>query len=418
MAEPIGIASGVLALASFAFQSSITLYETVQSFRSHQKRVRDLLDELEALSGVLGPLAETIQATTDVNLSVLDLPLLRCGNACNEFREELIKCSSRSGGSRTSFRDWAKLRYMGDDIDGFRRVLAQYQLTINIALTDANLRKSSINAESLEGYKDLIETAKADLEAHLENIDGKLELVLGKTVANSDSDVIELRRIKEERLSTEKCLQICAQLSEHIKQIQPTSKDEGGFSSLGDLDNSPEKVTNEGLQECKTSLKLTMTKLEEHMQDLMNRLLAKSKSPTTSQTQEEFTDLARLRDEWETARQCMDICTKADNNLKENFSKINNYATGDALQFMVSTNGKILHGNNRGVGWRTRQVGGYISDASIQQLSRDMTNINFRNLGNDAPIPQGSSPTIHNDEPRVETPFEYSQRYGRGYKLP
>lgn len=33
-------------------------------------------------------------------------------------------------GSRTSFRDWAKLRYMGDDIDGFRRLLAGYKLTI------------------------------------------------------------------------------------------------------------------------------------------------------------------------------------------------------------------------------------------------------------------------------------------------
>lgn len=139
MAEPIGLASGLLALATFAFQSSITLYETVQSFKSHQKRVRDLMEELEALSGVLDPLTNIINVTTDVDFSALELPLLRCGNACKEFEQELMKCSSRSGGSRTSFRDWAKLRYMGDDIDGFRRLLAGYQLTINIALTDANL---------------------------------------------------------------------------------------------------------------------------------------------------------------------------------------------------------------------------------------------------------------------------------------
>jgi hypothetical protein len=139
MAEPIGLAAGLLALATFAFQSSITLHNTFQSFQSHPKRVRDLIEELEALSGVLGPLSETVSATTDVDLSTLDLPLLRCGNACKEFEQELLKCSSRSGGSRTSFRDWAKLRYMGDDIDGFRRLLAGYKLTICIALTDANL---------------------------------------------------------------------------------------------------------------------------------------------------------------------------------------------------------------------------------------------------------------------------------------
>jgi Fungal N-terminal domain of STAND proteins len=139
MAEPISLASGLLALATFAFQSSITLYNTIQSYQSHPKRVRDLIEELEALSGVLAPLAETVSATTDVDLSALDLPLLRCGNSCKEFEQEIKKCSTRSGGSRTSFRDWAKLRYMGEDIDGFRRLLAGYKLTISIALTDANL---------------------------------------------------------------------------------------------------------------------------------------------------------------------------------------------------------------------------------------------------------------------------------------
>jgi hypothetical protein len=139
MAEPIGVASGLLALANFAFQSSIALYQTVQSFQFHPKRVRDLEEELEALSGVLGSLTETVSATTDVDLSALDLPLQRCGNACKEFGQEITKCSSRSGGSRTSFRDWAKLRYMGDDIDGFRQLLAGYKSTIIIALTDASL---------------------------------------------------------------------------------------------------------------------------------------------------------------------------------------------------------------------------------------------------------------------------------------
>lgn len=97
------------------------------------------MEELEALSGVLGPLSETVSATNDVNLSILDRPLLRCGNACKEFEQELLKCSSRSDGNRTSFRDWAKLRYIGEDIDGFRRLLAGYKLTICIALTHVHL---------------------------------------------------------------------------------------------------------------------------------------------------------------------------------------------------------------------------------------------------------------------------------------
>ena len=139
MAEPIGLAAGLLGLATFAFQSSVTLNKTIQRFKFHPKRVRDLMEELEALSGVLSSLTETVSATTDVDLSALDLPLRRCDNACKEFEQEIIKCSSRSGGSRSSFRDWAKLRYMGDDIDSFRQLLAGYKSTIVIALTDANL---------------------------------------------------------------------------------------------------------------------------------------------------------------------------------------------------------------------------------------------------------------------------------------
>lgn len=138
MAEPVGLASELFTVATFAFKSSSTLFQTVQSFKNHPTRVRDLKEELEALTTVLGSLTETVGASTDIDLSALNLPLQRCGNACQEFEQEIIKCSSRSGG-RTSFRDWGKLRYMGDNMDGFRQLLSGYKSTIIIALTDANL---------------------------------------------------------------------------------------------------------------------------------------------------------------------------------------------------------------------------------------------------------------------------------------
>ncbi|KIW87200.1 uncharacterized protein Z519_12102 [Cladophialophora bantiana CBS 173.52] len=415
MAEPIGLASGLLALATFAFQSSITLYNTVQSFQSHPARVRDLLEELQALNGVLGPLTETVGTITDVDLSALDLPLLRCGNSCKEFEQEIKKCSSRSGGSRTSFRDWAKLRYMGEDIDGFRRLLAGYKLTINIALTDANLRKSSVTAESLESYKDLIQIATTDLEAHLESIDEKLEIIFKQTMTESDADATEVRLIKEEQLSTQRCLQICAQLSDHINQIQLTPKRSSSSPGIIDPNTFPERVTNVGLEECKNSLIRTAAKLERHIQDLMDRLVTKSKTAMTSE--DDIADLARLQEEWETARQCRDICSKADNHLKETISTIDNYATGDAVQFMVSTDGNIIHGTNRGLGWRTRQVGGHLSDLTIQQLSRDMTSISIRNTGNEAPHSGGDSPSVPNDGVGNKPSSDFRERYGRGFKL-
>ncbi|KAF4628512.1 hypothetical protein G7Y89_g9640 [Cudoniella acicularis] len=407
MAEAIGLASGLLALSGFAFQSSVTLYQTVQSFRFHPKQLRDLKEELEALSAVLGSLTETVSATTDVDLSALDLPLLRCGNACQEFEREIVKCSSRSGGGRTSFRDWAKLRYMGDNIDGFRQLLAGYKSTINIALMDANLRKSSVTVEGLEVYRNLLETATDDLEAHLQSIDEKLETIFSRTVTESDSDAAELRLIKEERISAQKCLQICAQLSNHINQIQLTPELPATL---------PERFTAESLLECKNSLNLTTVKLEGYMKDRIDRLVTKSKTTITSE--EDLADLVRLQEEWETTCQSREICSKAEMHLKENISTIDNYATGDAVQFMVSTDGSIIHGKNRGLGWRSRQVGGHLSDLSIQQLSRDMTGIRVQYDGNEGSPSRGNTASVPDNDVENKPGSEFKERYGPGFKLP
>ncbi|RFU36254.1 hypothetical protein B7463_g75, partial [Scytalidium lignicola] len=417
MAEPIGIASGLLALTIFAFQASTTLYQTVQSFQFHPRIVRDLKDELEALSGVLSSLTETISNTTDVDLTALELPLQRCGNACKEFEQEILKCSSRSGGNRTSFRDWAKLRYMGDNIDSFRQLLAGYKTTISIALADATLRKSSITSEGLKLYRDMIKNATDDLEAHLESIDEKLQSIFGQTVTQSDSDATELRLIREERMSTQKCLQICAQLSDHIDQIQVSSTPSDSSPKPIDIETLPEKLTIAGLQECKNSLLLTTAKLEGYMKDLIDRLVVKSKTAMSSE--EDHIDLLRLRDEWETARQCVEICSKADTHLKENVlvTTIDNYSTGDAAQVMVSTDGNTVHGKNRGLGWRSRQVGGHLSDISLQQLSRDMFGAHLQDNGNPTLPMQGDPLSIPSNATENMPSSEFGERYGPGFKL-
>jgi hypothetical protein len=138
MAEPIGIASGILALAIFAFQSSTRLYQLVDSFQSNQRVVRELKEELEGLNGVLRSLQETT-TSTNVDLTTLRLPLLRCGKACKDFEAIIAKCAAHSRESRTSFRDWLTIQYMGGNISGFKAMLASYKSTISIALGNLNL---------------------------------------------------------------------------------------------------------------------------------------------------------------------------------------------------------------------------------------------------------------------------------------
>ena len=241
-----------------------------------------------------------------------------------------------------------------------------------------------------------------------------MEHLVVNDAAQPGPDAAELQSLREERLSTEKCLQICAQLSSHIDQIQLISDETDASHESTGTETSPETLTNEGLQECKQSLNMTVAKLEKHMRDVMDRLLAKSKTAISS---DEAQDLSRLRDEWETARQCLDICSRADNHLKENVSVIENYGTGDALQFMVSANGKVLHGKNRGVGWRNRQVGGYLSNESIQQLSRDFATMQTSHLRGENSFPKAGATPSTDDRMEGETTAEFQERFGRGFTL-
>lgn len=136
-------------------------------------------------------------------------------------------------------------------------------------------------------------------------------------------------------------------------------------------------------------------------------------SKTAITSEEEYTDLVRLWEEWETAHKCMDICSR----LNENMTIIDDYATGDALRFMVSTNGQIIQGKNRGLDWRTRQIGGHLSDTSVQQLSRDMARINLQSSENAIPPSRGSTSFVPGDRTENEATIEFRERYGQGIKL-
>jgi hypothetical protein len=233
-------------------------------------------------------------------------------------------------------------------------------------------------------------------------MDEKLERALKQATVGSERDIYEMQEMKEERLSTERCLQIGARLSEHIAQIQLIPERGDRSSGTSDSNAVPEMIVNQGLQQCKESLTSTALKLEKHIQDIMDRMFVKSKLSLKSE--EDLEDLTRLRDEWKTTRQCIDICSQADKHLKEIVSTVDNYGTGDAAQFMVSTTGQVIHGKDRGLGWRTSQVGGNISDESLQQSSQDMTSIKFQRT-NDPDLPSADKQQM------------YSERYGRGYQL-
>lgn len=132
------MASSLIALATLTFELSKSLYTLVKDFKNTQQTVRKLWYRMECLTQVLGTLISAV-IDNEAELASLKLPLLRCGKICSESRDIIRKCMAHSNGQRTSFRDWAKLRYMGGNINDLKTTLTGYKATISIALGGATL---------------------------------------------------------------------------------------------------------------------------------------------------------------------------------------------------------------------------------------------------------------------------------------
>jgi hypothetical protein len=235
-------------------------------------------------------------------------------------------------------------------------------------------QRSTLTDERIESYAQMIQRATAGFEDRLERIDGRLEILVDQTVARTGPEAAkvaaEVHQIQEERASTEKYMQICTQLLEHINQLRLAGRRRPGSSTASEADFVPQRIANEGLDECAESISRMATKLASHEKNLFNRL-AKAMTGSGTSARDEA-EIARLRSEWESTRTQMEILTKAGRKLEETVSVIQNRATGNAIQLMVSANGKPIHGTNEGTGEWTSQAGGYMSNETIQQVMRDM----------------------------------------------
>ncbi|RKK08382.1 hypothetical protein BFJ68_g16683 [Fusarium oxysporum] len=414
MAELIGLVSGLLTLATFAHQSVTKVQEAVQSFQSLPRQLRELLSELTELGTVLQDLCQAPGGDIEVDLSALKTTLEQCCQSCAEFEQELRACSSRSSQDRASFRDWAKLTYRGGNgIEGFRQQLIGYKSTIIVVLSFANLRTSTITIEAIQSCRGLIETTTIDLEMHLADIKQKLDALSCQAIASSEPDEETIKYIENECTSTEKGLQLCVQLSEHIDQlqIQYAAKERDTLSPRGPHPTS-NMLINEGLGGCKDYIEFALERLRRHRQKVSGRV--GTGSPAAVSPNDKLL-LDNLNDEAEALRHSLNLCSNIDTYLEEKISNIENHAEGDdTIQFMVSTDGKPLNGKNHGIGSRLKQAGGHFKEESLQQISQDFTAISLHQTGGNKPSRNASSPAANSGTTSgpLGTPFN-----GRGFTL-
>ncbi|KAB8225206.1 hypothetical protein BDV33DRAFT_164630 [Aspergillus novoparasiticus] len=378
MAEPLSLASSVLALAGFAFQTTKSLYQVIESFKSSKRAIRELRCEVESLTQALASL-EKASADNETQLTALKLPLLRCGKICKEFEEVIIKCTSHSREQRTSFRDWAKLQYMGGDIEDLRTTLAGYKATINIALGGATFRQAVVTVNVLDEYKKMIAEATSDLQDHLQEINDRVKSI--EETGHVQHSDIDLSIVREEKESTEQCLAICTQVSSYIEGMQmhlprdsqnvpmltvkPAS--DNGFDST-----KAYLATDAMLTDFRHKLSLNSRALQARLNTL-DRQLNDCLEVGTLQSREGRARLDLIREERDSITQCLNICADASDIAGK--ARTNSFedvtSADDSHQLVVSTIGDLISAKHISTGARSVQWLGQISDDSLQQLSRD-----------------------------------------------
>ncbi|OJJ52003.1 hypothetical protein ASPSYDRAFT_165353 [Aspergillus sydowii CBS 593.65] len=370
MADPLSIASSIVGLTGFALQASKVLYQTINNFRSSKRSARELRDEVESLSQVLETL-EQVAIEYESELSALKLPLIRCGIACKELSDAIGRCVKHSEGQRSSFRDWTRLQYLGDDITAFRHVLANYKATISIALGGATFRTVAVTTQALHEYKDMISNTTSDLQDRLEDIEDKL-----KSLSSQEKATV-LEQMEEERKSTEHCISICAQVSEYIQQSQTRLKEPGGQMATASRESTvvtgseqtiAKRMADASLHDCLQKITLTSSQLQEHLVRLKN-------SVGTQETQKNSNavvhDVQQIIEEKKGIKQCLEICAEASSRTE--VPRVNVFedvtSLDDSQQMLISTVGDLLNAKKISTGRRSLQILGQVSSDSLYQLS-------------------------------------------------
>ncbi|KAH7175959.1 hypothetical protein EDB81DRAFT_633294, partial [Dactylonectria macrodidyma] len=304
--------SSVLGVAGFALTAIMTLHRNIRSLQSQNRDARALKDELSDLTGVLSSLLETIASNPTLDFEALRGPLQRCGNACEEYGKIIARCTKNSSDiSRPSVLDWIKQKYLQGDINDFRAMLAAHKTTINIALVNANLRTATVSPEALEAYKDMICDTTIDLNAHIKDLQEKIDRIWAGDATAVDDVAIEWQAMMDEKESTQRGLNICVQLSAQIAKFETVCVEHLQFSER----LSAHKYDKSSLGEARSTVKSLVARLQTYEALISRQLDAIRLNDAFSEPVAE--QLASLQQTRECISQCIQIVSEAGESANE-----------------------------------------------------------------------------------------------------
>ena len=224
----------------------------------------------------------------------------------------------------------------------------------------------------------MIQQTVLDLHESLGSIDEKLEALLAPGRQLSGEEDEERGQLAMEKESVQQCLQICAQISAHLDEVQPKvlgiasrmSQGPPHSADLAHVSFSAPQTTVNALNQCKVKLTETSARLQSHLQQLESRKLTSSHSGNKQIE-------SSMWDEINAIRECLDFCSQASEVAQSDrinvFEDIN--IADDSHQAIVSTVGDLISARKVTAGSRSRQLLGQVSDESFQRFSSSQSDL-------------------------------------------
>lgn len=228
----------------------------------------------------------------------------------------------------------------------------------------------------LNEYKDMIDDTRHDLENHLEEINLKLQSLVPQDRAPSTTTTPDIRRIENERDSTERCLEICTQLLEHISTMrfqpvaaQSSSERTPAAISAHDL-TVADVITLSTLKSCSTKLSETMSELQAHREAANSKAPLDTTEPPHGLAADPDLSIQRLWGEVDSTKQRLELCERASAWASSGrVHTVEDITVGnDAKQMCVSTLGDLFNVKGATAGHGSFQFFGSTSEAGLKQL--------------------------------------------------
>lgn len=234
-----------------------------------------------------------------------------------------------------------------------------------------------MTADCVKEWEEKICCAKSDLEDRLRELDEKLEAFSKHASSVDTRSETEWRQIQEEKQSTEQCLVICAEFSEHIEkvgsQVETCSGPDRLYAGVGVKGQyAAKQALGDLFGKFQSELATASVKFNSIIEGLYHR--QNGLPPRSAHISgEDAAAMQQIREERNSTAQCLTICADAaeqSENIQSNiFEDIS--SGDDSRQFVISSIEQLITAKRITTGSRSLLMLGQLSDDTIKQSSRD-----------------------------------------------